>query len=115
MLKKKKNKISAIRILRKIHERTIKNFMDILILAELRKGRPMSGNDFIIFIHKKFRILISPGTAYSVLYAQERNGLIEGMWNGRKRVYKLTEKGEETIKIILGAKEKIQRFMTTLL
>jgi len=115
MLKKKKNEISATRILGKIQERTIKNFMDILILAELRKGRTMSGPDLIAFINKKFRILISSGTAYSVLYALERNGLTEGMKNGRKSVYKLTEKGEETINIILNAKEKIQRFMTDLL
>jgi len=30
-------------ILKKLHERIVKSFMDILILAELRKGRPMSG------------------------------------------------------------------------
>jgi len=113
-LEKKKNKVSAIRILRKIRERTIKNFMDMLILAELRKGYTMSGPDLIVLIHKKFHILISVGTAYSILYALERNGLIEGMCNGRKRVYKLTDKGEETINIILDAKEEIQGFMTTL-
>ena len=39
------------KILRKIHERIIKTFMDIIILAELRKG-PMSGYDVISFIHK---------------------------------------------------------------
>jgi len=115
MLEKKKNNISAIKILRKIHKRIIKNFLDILILAELRKGRSMSGHDFILLIQKKFRILISSGTAYSVLYVLERNGLTEGMWNGRKKVYKLTDKGEKTINIILNAKEKIQSFMTTLL
>jgi len=103
-------------ILRKMHERTIKNFMDIVILTELRKGHPMSGYDFITFIHKKFHILMSSGTVYSVLYALERNELIEGMWNKRKRVYKLTDKGEETTNIILNAKEEIiQSFTKTLL
>jgi len=34
------------RILKKMHERIIKNFMDIIILAELR-NRPMSGYDVI--------------------------------------------------------------------
>jgi len=102
-------------ILRKVHEKTIKNFMDILILAELRKGLPISGYDFIAFIHKKFHILMSSGTVYSVLYFLERDGLIKGTQTSKKRVYKLTNKGEETIRTLLEAYEKIQSFMTSLL
>ena len=102
-------------ILRRMQERIIKNFIDILILAELRKGRPMSGSDFVTFIHKKFHILMSSGTVYSVLYFLERNGLIEGMYASKKRVYRLTDKGEATIKTLLKAYEKIQSFMATLL
>jgi len=52
---------------------------------------------------------------YSLLYSLERNGLIEGTWNERKRVYKLTEKGEKTIETILGANDKINNFITSLL
>jgi len=101
-------------ILRRMQERIIKNFIDILILAELRKGRPMSGYDFIAFIHKKFHILISSGTVYSVLYSLERDEIIKGMHDSKKRLYKLTDKGEETTKDLLKAYEKIQNFMITL-
>jgi len=55
------------------------------------------------------------GTVYSLLYSLERNGLIEGTWNERKRVYKLTEKGEKIIEIILNANDKIKNFITNLL
>jgi DNA-binding PadR family transcriptional regulator len=102
------------KILRKMHERIIKNFMDIIILAELRKG-PMSGYDVISFIHNKFNLLVSSGTVYSLLYSLERNGLIEGTWNERKRVYRLTEKGAKTIETILSANDKIKNFITGLL
>ena len=85
--------------------------MDIIILAELRNG-PISGYDVISFIHDKFHLLVSSGTVYSLLYSLERNGLIEGTWNERKRVYKLTEKGKKTI---LNANDKIQNFITALL
>jgi DNA-binding PadR family transcriptional regulator len=101
-------------ILKKMHERIIKNFMDIIVLAELRNGA-LSGYDVISFIHNKFHLLVSSGTVYSLLYSMERNGLIEGKWNERKRVYKLTEKGEKTIKSILNANDKIQCFITQLL
>jgi len=102
-------------ILRQIHERTIKNFMDILILTELRKGHPVSGYDLIALIHRKFQIMISSGTVYSILYSLERDGLIKGIQASNKRVYKLTNEGEETIKTVLKDREKIQNLMKTLL
>jgi DNA-binding PadR family transcriptional regulator len=102
------------KVLKKMHERIIKNFMDIIILAELKTG-PLSGYDVISFIHNKFHLLVSSGTVYSLLYSLERNGLIEGTWNERKRVYNLTEKGEKTIETILGANDKINHFITSLL
>jgi DNA-binding PadR family transcriptional regulator len=101
-------------VLKKMHRRIIKNFLDVLVLAELRNG-PMSGYDVIAFIHNKFRLLVSSGTVYSLLYSLERDELISGSWNQRKRVYKLTDKGEETIKAIMNANDKIQYLMTSLL
>jgi DNA-binding PadR family transcriptional regulator len=88
--------------------------MDSIILAELRIG-PMSGYDVISFIHNRFHLLVSSGTVYSLLYSLERSALIEGTWNERKRVYKLTEKGQRTIETILNANDKIKNFITGLL
>lgn len=101
-------------ILDELRRRIVKTFMDIVVLAELR-NRPMSGYDVIAYIHKRFHILVSSGTVYSLLYSMERDGLIRGMFSQRKRVYALTDKGKETVKIILSANEKIQRFMTKVL
>ncbi len=86
--------------------------MDVLVLAELRNG-PMSGYDAIAYVHHKFRILVSSGTISSLLYSLERDGLIVGVWNQRKRVYKLTEEGEETITAIMNANDKIQYLITS--
>jgi DNA-binding PadR family transcriptional regulator len=96
-----------------MHGRIVKNFMDILIMTELRDN-PMSGYNVISFIHKKFRLLVSSGTVYSLLYSLERDGLIEGKFNNRKRVYALTEKREETIREIQEASEQIQTFTSYL-
>jgi len=101
-------------VLKNMHRRINKNFLDILVLAELRNG-PLSGYDVIAFIHNKFHLLVSSGTVYSLLYSLERDDLIIGVWNQRKRVYKLTEKGEETIKAIMNANDKIQYLMSSLL
>ena len=101
-------------VLKKMHRRIIKNFLDVLILAELRNGS-MSGYDVIAYIHNKYRLLVSSGTVYSLLYSLERDGLIAGTWNQRKRVYKLTDKGEETIRAIMSANDRIQLLMSSLL
>jgi len=102
------------RILKKMHERIIKNFMDIIIMTELR-NESLSGYDVISYIHNKFNLLISSGTIYSLLYSLERNGLVEGVWDERKRIYKLTEKGQKTIETILNASDKIKGFIANLL
>jgi DNA-binding PadR family transcriptional regulator len=92
----------------------IKNFLDIIVLAELRKSSPLSGYDVLELIHKKFDVLISSGTIYSLLYSMERKGLIEGKLTEGKRVYALTEKGTDAISAFLKSKEELQRFLGTL-
>ena len=108
------NERSEARILKKMHEKVIKSFMDAIIMAELQNG-PISGYDVISFIHNKFGFLVSSGTVYSLLYSLERNSLVEGVWVERKRVYKLTEKGAKTIETIINSQDKIKSFLTTIL
>jgi DNA-binding PadR family transcriptional regulator len=109
-----KNNGFEARVLRDMQERMIKNFMDVIVMTELRSG-PLSGYDVISYINSKFNVLMSSGTVYSFLYSLERNGLVEGVWKERKRTYELTEKGEETITTILGAQEKIKAFLSNIL
>ncbi|KYH39583.1 MAG: putative transcriptional regulator [Candidatus Bathyarchaeota archaeon B63] len=85
-------------ILKQLRRRAIRTFMDLLILMKLRGG-PMSGYDFITLIFREFGFLPSSGSIYSTLYALEREGLIEGYWNGKKRLYTLTAKGREAAQI----------------
>ena len=84
--------------------------MDILVLTEMKK-RSLSGYDVIGLIHKRFGVMVSSGTVYSLLYSMERDGLIRSVGNERKRVYELTEKGEQDIKVITKANEEIQNFL----
>jgi len=84
--------------------------MDVLVLTEIKKGS-LSGYDVIGLIHKRFGVLVSSGTVYSLLYSLERDGLINGVWNQRKRVYVLTENGERNIEAITKANDEIQNFL----
>jgi DNA-binding PadR family transcriptional regulator len=97
-----------------MRRRIVRNFLDVLVLAELRK-RPLCGYDVITFVHDRFRLLVSSGTIYSVLYSLERKGLISGVQMYRRRVYKLTEEGEKTIKRMTSANDETQYFVLKLL
>jgi DNA-binding PadR family transcriptional regulator len=97
-------------ILRQLRRRTIKTFMDLLILLRLRK-EAMSGYDFITLIFENFGFLPSSGSIYSTLYALEREGLIKGCWNGKKRLYTLTAKGEEAARIASALSSSIENLI----
>lgn len=100
-------------VLGEMYERIVKNFMDILVMAELRSNS-LSGYDVISLIHKKFNLLVSSGTVYALLYSLERDGLVEGKLIDRKRIYVLTEKGERNINAILNANAQIQSIIVNL-
>ena len=96
--------------LEKLRERVVKNFMDILVMKEIEE-HSLSGYDVIGLVHRKFGSLLSSGTVYSMLYSLEREGLIQGVSNQRKRVYVLTEKGKQNIKAITNADKEIQNLI----
>jgi DNA-binding PadR family transcriptional regulator len=105
----------SLTVTKEMGERIIKNFMDLIILKELRTYENISGYDIILMFHKKFRMLLSAGSAYSVLYALERKNLIEGAMTEGKRTYKLTKKGEETIEKILRNRNQINHLIKSIL
>jgi DNA-binding PadR family transcriptional regulator len=101
-------------IVEKLRRRVIKNFMDIIVLAELKSSQ-MSGYDVMRFVHNRHDILVSSGTIYSLLYSMERDGLVKGVQKERKRVYTLTEKGEQSITVITKANKEMQTFLRNIL
>ena len=94
----------------KLRNRVVKNFLDILVLTEI-KDNQLSGYDVIGLIHKRYDILVSSGTVYSLLYSLEREGIIKGVQNQRKRVYELTEKGEQSLGDIMRVNGDIQNLL----
>ena len=102
------------KIVEKLRRRTIKTFMDMLILAELQE-KPLSGYDIIGLVHKRFNVLVSSGTVYSLLYSLERDGLIVADNDNRKRVYNLTDAGKQTLETVGRANGEINGLVQTLI
>jgi len=87
-------------ILRKLRRRFVSSFLDIIILDRVESTPYTNGYAIIEYVFQKFNILLSSGSVYSALYAMEREGLIVGRWNGRKRVYHITPEGKKIIRTI---------------
>jgi DNA-binding PadR family transcriptional regulator len=101
-------------IVENLRRRTIKTFMDMLVLAELQE-KALSGYDIITLIHKRFNVLVSSGTVYSLLYSLERKGLVNAEMDQRKRVYTLTDKGKQTLETVGRANAEIKGLVQNLI
>ena len=104
----------ASQIIENLRRRAIKTFMDMLILAELQDKR-LSGYDIIGLVHRRFDVLVCSGTVYSLLYSLERDGLVVAGVDNRKRIYTLTEKGEETLETVAQANGEIHDLLQNLI
>jgi len=99
-------------LLREIEKRMINGFMDFLILSVLKNdGGCLSGYDVIKYIYAQFRFLPSSGTVYSHLYAMERAGLVCGVQENMRRVYRLTSKGLGVVREVERVNGSVQRFV----
>jgi DNA-binding PadR family transcriptional regulator len=97
---------SQLRIMKKLKERLLRDWVDIIVLGRLKNGG-CSGYDLILFIQERFGFLVSSGTVYSLLYSLERNGLVVGKWVERHRAYILTEKGAAQLLAVCASKAQL--------
>lgn len=94
--------------------RLLEDFIDIVILKQIRREPRISGYDVIKSLHRKFHFLSSPGTVYSILYSLERQSLILGEVLQRKRVYILTAKGETFLKSYCVRDDQIHALLSSI-
>ncbi len=108
--KKQKEYSGVIKLRREIlnflERRIIQNLLDVVILLELRK-HSLSGYDVYNLVLKEFRKVLSPGIIYGRLYSMERKELIKGEFRFRRRVYVLTQRGEEAAKELAGSRDRV--------
>ena len=91
----------------------IKDLLEYIILKYLREQSRVSGYELTGWMNRDYGVLVSPGTIYLKLYSLERQGLIRGVQQGRRREFTITKKGRETIDGILS--EPVgEKFLTML-
>jgi len=91
----------------------LKRFIDLIVLEELKKHE-MSGYDLVFKLHTKYDLLVSPGTVYALLYSLERQGLVKGKVDERKRVYELADSGLKNANLLKRECKEVIVFLTNL-
>ncbi|MGH7643851.1 MAG: PadR family transcriptional regulator [Candidatus Dormibacteria bacterium] len=80
------------------------------MLSTLVEG-PRHGYSIVQEVRKQAGISLGPGTLYGALSRLEAYGLVAGLpAEGRRRPYRLTEKGKQTLDAQLDAMARFLRF-----
>jgi DNA-binding PadR family transcriptional regulator len=83
-----------------------------LYILYLAKKEPVWAYNLRSQIEKNFKFKPGMVSAYRVLYRLEVDGFVESQQEGRRRVYKITKKGEEELKKAINffeeTKEKLE-------
>lgn len=92
--------------LMQMNERIVKNFLDMLILIELKRG-PLSYSELASVFLKRFGEIVDFSLVDSNLNFLEKEGLITNRSVKNRKVYALTMKGEKRVTAFLSSKNKI--------
>ena len=94
-----------------IKNHLVKTFLDIIVLTMLSQNSS-HGYALIADIHKKFDVLLSPGTLYPLLYSLEKKDMVSIKKDGRRKNYFLTSKGKiQSQKVIQLYKQQISQLL----
>lgn len=94
-----------------VNSHLVKTFLDIIVLKMLG-ANPTHGYGLIADIHKRFDVLLSPGTLYPLLYSLEKKKFIGIQKEGRRKNYFLTETGEKQADSVINSyKDNIRQLI----
>jgi DNA-binding PadR family transcriptional regulator len=97
-------------VVEELETRIVKTFLDVIVLQLLKEQGSAGAYDIISFLRERFGKTLSSGSVYSAIYAIQRRGLIAGVKEERKTIYRLTEKGEKTLDVIKKSEEELRIF-----
>jgi DNA-binding PadR family transcriptional regulator len=68
-----------------------------IYLLKVIKDNPHHGWEFPVLVEKEFGFKPGTITPYRVLYSLEAEGLVKSCLEERRRIYKITKKGEQEL------------------
>jgi len=97
-------KLLESQIIEELTKKILKNFLDEILIYEIGTC-PKSGYDILTDISQRFKHRLSSGTVYSKLYSMQRDGILKCTKKRRKRVFELTNHGEQVLNIMENSPE----------
>jgi DNA-binding PadR family transcriptional regulator len=101
------------KIRKSFNRKIVACLLEEIILTHFRECS-FSGYDVVVFLQRELGTSLSSATVYGSLYSMERKGLLTGHSKDRKRIFRITELGNLTVKI-LASKTEIDRLVTVVL
>ena len=96
-------------LLKKLQEKIVNDFLDLIILAKLQE-KPQTVYGLFIYIRKRFGVYICNGTSYSLMATLESKGLVKGEWRDNKHFFSLTPEGQATVDALISLKQEVLMF-----
>ncbi len=82
-----------------LSQRLLQSFLDVVIASKLTSVGEVTGYEIVLFLHRKYGVLYSPGTVYPILHGMEKRELIKSRILGHRKPYVLTDKGRQWYEI----------------
>ncbi len=84
-------------VFNELYERTVRAYLDVLIMQELKNNSPKSTNELMEAINSKYSSNISWGILFASLISMEKNGLLNEVSVNQKAIYELSAEGAQRV------------------
>jgi DNA-binding PadR family transcriptional regulator len=93
-----------------LYQRTVRAYLDVLILQELKDNTPQETKQLMSTINTKYCSDISWGILLSTLIGMQKKGLLEEI-ESKKALYTLSSSGRKKLTSIAGFPSELKDFL----
>jgi hypothetical protein len=100
-------------VFNELYERTVRSYLDVLLMQELKNNSPKSTHELMDAINSKYSSNISWGLLFATLISMQKNGLLNEVSVNQKAVYELSLKGSQRAVLIVDFAVQLKDFLNS--
>ena len=101
-------------VFNELYERTVRAYLDVLIMQELKNNSPKSTNELMEAINSKYSSNISWGLLFASLISMQKNGVIKEVSVNQKAIFELSADGVQRVALIADFTLQLKDFLKSL-
>jgi hypothetical protein len=94
-----------------LYERTVRTYLDVLIMQELKNNSPKNTNQLMDTINAKYSCNVSWGLLFAALISIQKNGLINEVTVNQRSIYGLSVDGEQKVAMLADFTMQLKEFL----